>query len=158
MTTSRSHTPLLAGAFTLLSLLGACSQQMAPQQAAAPMVDPSSLYARLGQKPAITAVVDDFVSNVAADKRINAYFAHSDIPALKAKLVDQICQASGGPCVYTGHSMKDAHHGMGVRIRDFNALVEDLVKSLDKFKVPEKEKGELLAALGPMKTDIVEKP
>ena len=54
--------------------------------------------------------------------------------------------------------MKEAHRGMGVRTRDFNALVEDLKKSLDKFNVPAKEQGELLAVLGPMKTDIVEKP
>ncbi len=73
------------------------------------------------------------------------------------KLVDQICQASGGPCKYTGKDMKSAHAGMGVTSADFNALVEDLVGALDKFKVGEKEKGELLGALGPMKSDIVTK-
>jgi hemoglobin len=113
------------------------------------------LYDRLGGKDAITAVVDDFVGNVAADARINAFFANADIPHLKAMLVDQICEASGGPCKYTGKSMKESHTGMGVKEEHFNALVEDLVKSLDKFKVPEKEKGELLGALGGMKGDIV---
>lgn len=143
----------------LASSLAACAPSAPPPPpvAAAPMIDPTSLYARLGQKPAITAVVDDFVANVAADKRINHYFAHADIPGLKAKLVDQICQASGGPCVYTGRSMKDAHHGMGIRTRDFNALVADLKKSLDKFNVPAKEQGDLLGALAPMKSDIVER-
>jgi hemoglobin len=53
--------------------------------------------------------------------------------------------------------MKDAHRGMGVNRPAFDALVEDLVKTLDKFKVPEKEKGELLSVLGPMKKDIVER-
>jgi hemoglobin len=145
-------------ALALASLLVACAPSAPPQPrvAAAPAVDPASLYARLGQKPAITAVVDDFVANVAADKRINRYFAHTDIPALKAKLVDQICMASGGPCTYTGSSMKEAHKGMGIRTRDFNALVADLKKSLDKFNVPAKEQSELLGALGPMKNDIVE--
>jgi hemoglobin len=114
-----------------------------------------SLYDRLGGKDAITAVVDDFVANVAADNRINAFFANTDIPALKTMLVDQICEATGGPCTYTGRSMKEAHTGMGVKEEDFAALVEDLVKSLDKFKVPEKEKTELLTALGGMKGDIV---
>jgi hemoglobin len=145
------------GFLTLASSLVACAPSTPPPAAAAPVVDPTSLYARLGQKPAITAVVDDFVANVAADKRINHYFAHADIPGLKAKLVDQICQASGGPCVYTGRSMKDAHLGMGIRTRDFNALVADLKKSLNKFNVPAKEQGELLGALGPMKKDIVER-
>jgi hemoglobin len=116
-----------------------------------------SLYDRLGGKDAITAVVDEFVANVAADTRINAMFANADITNLKTKLVDQICEATGGPCKYTGKNMKDAHTGMNIKDADFNALVEDLVKALDKFNVPEKEKNELLGALGKMKDDIVAK-
>ncbi len=114
-----------------------------------------SLFDRLGGKPAITAVVDDFVVNLTADNRINAFFANTDVPHLKTMLVDQICEASGGPCKYTGKDMKTAHTGMHVKDEDFTALVEDLTRSLDKFKVPEKEKGELLGALGGMKGDIV---
>ena len=113
------------------------------------------LYDRLGGKPAITAVVDDFIANVAADTRINKRFANADIPRLKAMLVDQICEASGGPCRYTGASMLAAHRGMNINDAEFAALVEDLVKSLDKFKVPAQEKNDLLAALGGMKGDIV---
>jgi hemoglobin len=121
-----------------------------------------SLYSRLGGKKAITAVVDEFVNNVAADDRINKFFADTAkdpkrLAAFKGKLVDQICQASGGPCKYKGKDMKTAHAGMGVSEADFNALVEDLVKALDKFNVGQPEKDELLGALGPMKGDIVEK-
>ena len=123
----------------------------------APMLAEKSLYERLGGKPAIQAVVDDFVANVAADTRINRYFANANIPRLKAQLVDQICEATGGPCKYTGQNMKDAHRGMGITSAAFDALVEDLVKTLNKFNVPEKEKGELLGALGPMKKEIVER-
>lgn len=115
----------------------------------------ASLYQRLGGYPAIKAVVDDFVGNVAADRRINRFFAKSDIPRLKRNLVDQICAGTGGNCIYTGRDMKTAHAGMGVRGQDFNALVQDLQKTLRKFKVPKKEQGELLAILGPMKSDIV---
>jgi hemoglobin len=118
---------------------------------------PSSLYERLGGTPAITAVVDDFVGNVAADNRINQRFANTDVPRLKTMLVNQICEASGGPCKYTGRTMRDAHAGMNVTDAEFGALVEDLVKSLDKFKVPAREKNELLGALGGMKPDIVGK-
>lgn len=114
------------------------------------------LYDRLGGKDAITAVVDDFVANVAADARINSFLANSDIPHLKQMLVEQICEASGGPCKYTGKTMKEVHTGMKVKSEHFDALVEDLVKSLDKFKVGEKEKSDLLGALAPMKPDIVE--
>jgi hemoglobin len=114
-----------------------------------------SLYERLGGIDAIRAVVDDFVGNVAADKRINKFFAHTDIDRLKHNLVDQICQGTGGPCTYTGRSMKDTHAGMGVRNRDFNALVGDLGKTLKKFKVPAHEQRELVAILAPMRKDIV---
>lgn len=117
-----------------------------------------SLYERLGKKPAITAVVDDFVGRVAADNRINGKFATANIPRLKMMLVDQICAASGGPCTYTGRDMKSAHAGMGISGVEFDALVRDLVATLNKFKVPEREKSELLGALGPMKTDITERP
>jgi hemoglobin len=114
-----------------------------------------TLYGRLGGKPAIQAVVDDFVGNVAADTRINQRFAGANIPRLKTMLVDQICEAAGGPCQYTGRSMKATHVGMKIADPEFNALVGDLVKSLDKFKVGEREKNELLTALGSMKGDIV---
>lgn len=118
----------------------------------------TSLYARLGGKEAITAVVDQFVANVAADARINGRFATTDIPKLKKHLVDQMCSATGGSCTYAGRDMKTTHAGMKITNGDFNALVEDLVAALDKFKVPAKEKEELLALLGPMKKDIVEVP
>jgi hemoglobin len=121
-----------------------------------------TLYDRLGGKDAIVAVVDDFVGRVAADKRINGYFAQTAadparLAAFKDKLVDQICEASGGPCKYTGKDMKTAHAGMGITEADFNALVEDLTGSLDKFKVAPDDKNTLLGVLGPMKKDIVEK-
>lgn len=116
-----------------------------------------SLYDRLGGKPAITAVVDDFIANVAADRRINERFQGGNIPRLKTMLVDQICEASGGPCKYTGKNMLEAHRSMNIKDAEFTALVEDLIKSLDKFKVPAQEKNELLTALGGMKKDIVGK-
>ena len=76
------------------------------------------LYDRLGGKDAITAVVKEFVENqVAKDARINAFFANADIPGLEAKLVDQICMATGGPCEYKGKDMKTAHTAWASRSR-----------------------------------------
>jgi len=125
--------------------------------------DKKTLYDNLGKKKGITAVVDDFVGRCAGDSRINGFFKATAadpkrLAKFKMNLVDQICQASGGPCKYTGKSMKEAHAGMGVSTADFNALVEDLVAALDKFKVAEADKNTLLGVLGPMKGDIVEKP
>src|SRR2546426_3846156 len=78
-----------------------------------------SLYERLGGKKAISAVVDEFVANCAADARINKFFAATAadpnrLASFKGKLVDQICQAGGGPCSYTGKSLKEAHAGIGL--------------------------------------------
>jgi hemoglobin len=121
---------------------------------------PASLYVRLGEKPAIEAVIDKFLANVVADARINARFAHMDATAvgkLRGHLVDQVCNATGGPCEYTGKDMVTTHTGMNITEDEFNALVEDLVKALDELGVQEAEKGELLAALGGMKDQIVGK-
>lgn len=115
-----------------------------------------TLYDRLGGKSAITAVVDSFVAIVAKDARINKKFARSDIGRVKTMLVDQVCAQAGGPCTYTGLSMKESHRNMGVTEGEFGALVEDLVTALNAFKVPPKEQDELLTALGAMKSDIVE--
>ena len=137
----------IGGVMAAALLAAGCAGAMGEKKA--------SLYDRLGGKPAIQAVVDDFIGNVAADPRINGRFAGANIVKLKTNLVDQVCEASGGPCKYTGQSMKAVHTGMKITDAEFDALVEDLGKSLDKLKVPAQEKGELLSALGGMKMDIV---
>jgi truncated hemoglobin YjbI len=129
-------------------------------------VEPSTprptLFSRLGGRDAIVAVVDEFVATVAADSRINSFFGPTAsnpqrLAAFKANLVDQICMATGGPCTYKGQDMKAAHRGMMIGDAEFYALVDDLVKALDRFKVPLEEKAALLAILSPMRGDIVEK-
>ncbi len=117
-----------------------------------------SLYDRLGGIDAIKAVIKDFVEEqVAKDARINARFLNADIPKLEESLSNQVCEATGGPCKYTGKNMKEAHAGMGITDAEFGALVEDLKKSLTKFNVPQAEQDELIGALAPMHDDIVEK-
>jgi hemoglobin len=117
---------------------------------------PASLYERIGGLPAIEAVVTDFQQNVAADDRINAPFGVADLKLLHRRLVEFVCVATGGPCQYTGRDMRASHKGMGVTNEQFDVLVGALVKSLDKFKVPEREKSEILGALGPLRGEIVE--
>lgn len=114
------------------------------------------MYERLGGQDAIVAVVDDFVARCAGDDRINSKFGRTDIPRLKKMLVDQVCEATGGPCTYTGRDMKETHAGMGVTKGEFDSLVEDLVATLDGFNVPKAEQQELLGLLAPMQGDIVE--
>jgi len=116
----------------------------------------ASLYERLGGLEAITSVVDSFVGRCAGDDRINRKFERSDIPRLKKMLVDQVCEATGGPCTYTVRDMRQTHDGMAVTAGEFDALVEDLVLTLGEFDVPRAEQEELLGLLAPMRGDIVE--
>lgn len=115
-----------------------------------------SLFDRLGGSAAITAVVDDFVGRCAGDDRINGKFARTDVPRLKSMLVDQVTMATGGPATYRGRSMAETHAGMAVTANEFDALVGDLVATLDTFSVPKPEQDELLGILGPLRGDIVE--
>lgn len=137
------------GKFAVIAVLGAALSACAQAPAE------KTLYDRLGGQPAITAVVDDFVANVAANPTINKRFAATDIPKLKRLLVEQVCEASGGPCKYTGRTMKESHKGMDISAAEFNAMGGDMAKTLDKFKVPAREKNEVLALLGSMSKDIV---
>ena len=119
-------------------------------------MDQQSLYERLGGGAAITAVVDDFVARCASDARINRKFARTDVARLKAMLVEQVSAATGGPVQYTGRGMRETHDGMQVTAGEFDALVEDLVATLNFFGVAEAAQGELLGILGPLRGDIVE--
>jgi hemoglobin len=138
-----------------LLLVGACAFT-AHTARAQNMGMKKSLYDRLGGEAAISAVIDDFAARVLADTRINAKFAKSNAPRLVFHLKQQVCQVTGGPCKYDGLDMKTAHKNMGVTNGEFNALVEDLVATLNKFNVPKAEQDELLGILGPLKAQIVE--
>jgi hemoglobin len=116
------------------------------------------LFERLGGLPAIEAVVDELFARVAQDTRINAAFAGAPLPRTRRRLIEMVCQATGGPCTYSGRDMKTSHAGMGITGAQFDALAGHLVAALDKLKVPEREKGELLAIVGSTRADIVEEP
>src|SRR5205823_7966523 len=94
-----------------------------------------SLYQRLGGREGIALVVGDFVANMAGDARVNARFKDMkgpQIERLKSHLADQICDATGGPCAYLGRDMKTTHQGMGVSETEWNATVENLVRSEER--------------------------
>jgi hemoglobin len=118
-----------------------------------------SLYQRLGGEPALTAVVDDFVDHAAADPRVDftrgGRYHQLDVPRLKRQLVNLVGQLTGGPQKYTGKDMKTLHAGMKITAAQFDALAADLAASLEKFKVPGREKDELLTIVGSTRKDIV---
>lgn len=121
-----------------------------------------TLYERLGGQPAIQAVASELIDRILADPRVNKWFAHAaaspaNTAAYKAKLSEFLCQSTQGPCKYAGLDMTAAHKGRGVTGEAFDAVVQDLIAVLDKLKVPAKEKSDVLALLGPLKSVIVQK-
>lgn len=149
-----SSSVLTVGLLAILFFTG-CASAQAPGGQPVP-----SLYKRLGGYDAIAAVSDDFIGRLAADKQLNRFLVGLSADSqkrLRQNVVDQLCQATGGPCLYIGRSMKTAHAGLGITESDWQLTVNHLVASLDKFKVPEKEKNEFLALASSLKPDIVEK-
>jgi hemoglobin len=139
----------------LLTCSGGCATTTQAEEKAT-----GSLYQRLGGYDAIAAVCDDFITRFSADPQGVRFFAGFSVNSrkkIRQLIVDQICEASGGPCYYTGRDMKTTHAGLGITENDWQVFVKHFVASLDKYKVPPKEKNEVLAVLTPLKKDIVEK-
>ncbi|WP_244146510.1 group 1 truncated hemoglobin [Paraburkholderia sp. BCC1876] len=116
-----------------------------------------SLYEVFGEKAGLVKITDDFVADLLADPRTSPYFDGVSIKRLKEKLVEQFCVLTGGPCEYTGRTMKRSHEGLNINRAAFNALVEDLQKAMDKNDVPFRSQNKLLAKLAPMYRDIEER-
>ena len=142
----------LASAFTLLLGLAACTNGQKPNTAgpAGP-----ALYDRLGGKPVLVAVVDDFFATVGADSRIARRFANADNTHFKAALVEQLCVSTGGPCHTAGPSMKDAHAGLGISDAEFNSMTQDLRHSMDRQGISVENQVAFAAALEPLRDDVV---
>jgi hemoglobin len=114
-----------------------------------------SLYQRLGGKEAINMVVKDLLANGMADARLNPRLSKMDGARCERQLTDLLCQATGGPCKYNGRDMKTAHTGAKVTETEWQAFAENLMKTFNRFNVPERERNDLLQMLLPMKADIV---
>ena len=147
----------------LLLVLG-LAPAAAHAQADASAVDASqagmpTLYERLGGYDALAAVSDDFIARLATDPDLGRFFTGLSVDSqqrLRQHLVDQLCAATGGPCVYIGRDMKTSHEGLGITEEDWETTVGHLVATLDKFSVPEAERQDLFALLTELKPDIVE--
>jgi len=115
-----------------------------------------SLYDRLGGADAINALTESWVARVGGDDRANGKFVRTDIERLMKEVVDQLCEATGGPCTYTGRSMLETHAGMKVTAGEFDVVMQHLDATLDELNVPKTERDELVSLLRPMRNDIVE--
>lgn len=146
----------------MITGVAGCGSKPAPVTAPAPTqaTQPRSLYQRLGGYDALAAVTDEFIGRMLADSTTAAYFANTDDAGkqrVRQMVVDQLCAATGGPCLYVGASMPVAHKDLGIAERDWNTAVGMLVATLYKFKVPPQEQQEVLAFVQGLKDEIVEK-
>jgi len=120
-----------------------------------------SLYDRLGGVYPIATVVDDFIERLLVNDTLNANpainRARKAVPkaGLKYRLTSLTCQATGGPCTYTGRSMKETHAQMYITEEQWQAMMTDFKATLDEFKVPQAEQAELIAIIESTKPDIV---
>lgn len=116
----------------------------------------TSLYDRLGGLDAISALTESWVARVGGDDRANGKFARTDIPRLKKEVADQLCEAAGGPCTYTGRSMRETHAGMKTTAGEFDVVMQHLGATLDELHIPKTEQDELVDLIMPTREDIVE--
>jgi len=144
---------LLCGLVLALSVLSIPALSSSPQ-------GKDSLYKRLGGYDALATVTDDFIGRLATDKELGRFFvglSNDSKGKVRQLVIDQLCAATGGPCIYLGRDMKTAHKGLGITESDWDIAVKHLLATLDKFKVPAQERSEVVTALSGLKKDIVEK-
>src|SRR4029077_5920667 len=152
----RSPAPgnIMKNALLAVAMLALAACAMTASKPAAPPAK-DAFYRELGGSEGITKVVDAFFVHLNADARINTLFRNVDPNDLRRLVIEQLCEATGGPCKYTGRSMEEAHSGLNLTNADFDAFVEDLVTAMNEAKVAKPTQKKLLAILGPMRPQVV---
>ena len=156
MKTARTLRTLILGlALTLTAGAALAAPPMAAALNPAPR-DPAlaPVFKQFGEKPGLVSLVNDFMNNLMADPVTRPFFANANRDHIKKELVDQFCVILDGPCTYTGLNMQQAHQGLNITEADFNALVADLQKAMDKHGIPFTAQNQLLAKLAPMHRDV----
>jgi hemoglobin len=140
---------------TLLSLVLAATGLLSANAFAQTAPQNDQLYRAFGEKAGLVSLMDDFMVRLLADPRTGPHFKPSNQQRVKEQLVDQLCQLSGGPCVYKGADMKSAHANLDIKKSDFNALVEVLQQSMDARGIAFRTQNQMLALLAPMHRDTI---
>jgi hemoglobin len=121
---------------------------------------PKSLYERLGGYDVIAAFVTDYIMRIRADPKFArfGYGRGADKKMRDMQLnIDYMCKVAGGSNYYMGRDMKTTHAGLGVTEDEWKENMKYMAEALDKYKIPKREKEEVLALVEHMRRDIVEK-
>lgn len=113
-----------------------------------------SLYERLGGYDAIVAVSGNLLPRLMSDSRLKRFWDHrgqDGIDREKQLLIDFLCANSGGPIYYTGRDMKVSHKGMKISEADWTAFMGHVNATLDVFKLPPTERGEVVGFVQSLK-------
>ena len=143
---------------TLIALTRTALLGLALMAGAAHAQNNDALYTELGGQPGLVSLMDDFMPRLLADARMQPFFKDVDQAHVKAQLVSQFCEVSGGPCRHKGPDMKKAHSGFDINRAHFNALVEVLQQSMDARGIPFAVQNRLLGRLAPMHREIINTP
>jgi len=114
-----------------------------------------TLYEQIGGEAVLRKTVEEFMVIMENDDRINFAFGNTDITKFKQLLFEQLCNVTGGPCQYTGRSMKESHEKLDINNAMFNALAEDVYLAFDRAGVPYRLQNKVMAIFAPMQRDIV---
>jgi len=160
---SRLWTGTVSTALLLAFTVAACGETEGVAHEETPESVPAeeSLYERLGGLEAIALVVDDFMAEFSSDPLILENPAVRErktgehVPYVTYQVTTLVCEATGGPCQYTGKEMGPAHEGLNVSPEEWDRMAEIFSATLNRHGVPEQEQNELFEILGPARDDIV---
>jgi hemoglobin len=114
------------------------------------------LYDRLGGEAGVAAIATALIDRVSSDPKLGRSFKDAKLDRIKRLLAEQICDLSGGPCHYSGDSMREVHAGHHISEAEFFGMVAELRVVLKERHVSQGATNELLRLLAPMKRDVVE--
>ncbi|UTA48104.1 group 1 truncated hemoglobin [Simiduia sp. 21SJ11W-1] len=117
--------------------------------------DANSLYQRLGKTPGISALVDNFLYEIGDSELLRPHFEQTDLERFREKLIEQLCEVSGGPCEYTGDSMQEVHSGMAINNRHFDATVAALIRAMNATGIDVASQNALLKRLAAMHPEVM---
>ncbi|WP_280587745.1 group 1 truncated hemoglobin [Halorubrum sp. Boch-26] len=115
----------------------------------------ATLYDRLGDEPAVGAVVDEFYDRVSADERVAHHFEDVDTSAQRSHQTTLLSAVTGGPMGYEGDDMETAHEGLAITDAEFGAIAGRLDAALREFDVDGADREAVMEAVEGFRDDVV---
>lgn len=115
----------------------------------------TSLFDRIGGSAAIDAAVDQFYERVLADEQLIPFFEGISMPRQVKQQKAFFTTALGGPSIYRGRDMKEAHAHLAIEEGHFGLVAKHLIDTLGALNVPQSIIDEVVGAVSPLSEEIV---